>query len=73
MPYTRIASTIASTSDTTDATHAVTRSTPSITKSNSSGSAAISELHARECATGSRICWYGDHLAGTAGHTTTGV
>ena len=30
----------------------------SITNSNSSGSAAISELHAKECATGSRTCWY---------------
>ena len=49
---------IATASDTSDAIHAVTRSTPSITNSKTSGTAATKELHARECATGSRTCWY---------------
>src|ERR1700730_3997979 len=49
---------IATANETSDATHAVIRSTPSITNSTSSGIAATSELHPREWATGSRTCLY---------------
>src|ERR1700730_1341780 len=70
IPYTAIAIAIATASDATDAIQARTRSTPSITNSDANGKAATSELHASECATGSRIWRYmrGAFLDEGAGH-----
>src|SRR3954447_13574725 len=58
IPYTSTATAMATAREISDATHAVTLKTPSMTKSSSRGIAATSELHARDWAIGSRTCWY---------------